>query len=164
METGNFLMPVLGFFDFERRAESYRHRRLIHLLARSLPRATASSSARIFLPTHVITMVDLILYELGTNALEIRSLCEMGPAKSSCRSDKRYPRPKLSAHWCFRCTYSLRISGLIPNRCCPTVMPVLNSPPAGHTALPVIFQSRITWIYFPMRAPSAATAGGFYCL
>jgi hypothetical protein len=148
METGNFLMPLS---EFERRAECIAADGSYIYLRRSLPRdRLIATGARVFLPTHVITMVDLVLYELGTNALEIRRLCEMGPAESSCRSEKRYPRLKLSAYWCFRCTYTLRISGLIPNRCCPTVMPVLNSPPAGRReqlALPVIFQSLITWIY-----------------
>ena len=49
----------------------YRHRRLIHLLARSLPRdRLIATGAPVFLPTQVITMLSLVLYELGTNALK----------------------------------------------------------------------------------------------
>ena len=34
--------------------------------------------------------------------IELTAWNGMGPAaKSNCRSDKRYPRPKLSAQWCF---------------------------------------------------------------
>jgi two-component sensor histidine kinase len=58
METGNFLMPLPT-------DGSYIY------LRRSLPctdRLTATGA--LFLPTHVITMVSLVLYESGTNALK----------------------------------------------------------------------------------------------
>ena len=72
METGNFLIPLLGFFDFREARRVYRHRRLIHLLAPLAPARDRliATGARVFLPTRVITMLSLILYELGTNALK----------------------------------------------------------------------------------------------
>jgi two-component sensor histidine kinase len=50
----------------------YRHRRLIHLLAPLAPARDRliAAGAGVFLPTQVITMVSLVLYELGTNALK----------------------------------------------------------------------------------------------
>ena len=47
----------------------YRHRRLIHLLAQLAPARDRliATGARVFLPTQVITMLSLVLYELGTN-------------------------------------------------------------------------------------------------
>ena len=72
METGNFLMPLLEFSDFEKRAEciatdgSYIY---LTPLAPARDRLIATG-ARVFLPTHVITMLSLVHYELGTNALK----------------------------------------------------------------------------------------------
>jgi two-component sensor histidine kinase len=71
METGNFLMPLLAFFVFERHAKCIATDGSYIYLRRSLPctdRLTATGA--LFLPTHVITMVSLVLYESGTNALK----------------------------------------------------------------------------------------------
>jgi two-component sensor histidine kinase len=69
METGNFLMPLS---EFERRAEMYHHRRLIHPLALLAPARDRliATGARVVLPIQMITMLSLILYELGTNSLK----------------------------------------------------------------------------------------------
>jgi hypothetical protein len=67
-----FLMPLLGFSDFERRAEcistdgSYIY---LTPLAPARDRLIATGD-RVFPPTQVITMLSLVLYELGTNAMK----------------------------------------------------------------------------------------------
>ena len=72
METGNFSCSLLGVSDFERRAECAATDGSYIYLRRSLPRTDRpiATGARVFLPTQVITMLSLVLYELGTNALK----------------------------------------------------------------------------------------------
>ena len=86
-------MPLLDF-RFREARRVYRHRRLIHLLARSLPRdRLIATGARVFLPTQVITMVSLVLYELGTNALKY------GAVASARRRFRAVALVPLSSRW-----------------------------------------------------------------
>ena len=141
------------------------------------------------MPTQVITMLSLVLYELGTNALKygawsapkgvvsigwlardgtvtvewkehdglpIKTPHKLGAGAKLIRTaipdavvdyrlerdgarckielplGQRYSRPKLSAHWCFRCTYSLECQALHTESRCSASIAIIPSPPAGH--------------------------------
>ncbi len=66
-----FSHAPLGVLRFREARRVYRHRRLIHRLAPLAPARDRliATGARVFLPTHVITRVSLVLYELGIRCL-----------------------------------------------------------------------------------------------